>query len=295
MAPTQKQINNGVVATPVVGTPTLAVPAGFRPPPGLEAPAGLMISTPTVAPFRAPPGLTLDTSRPAAAAPKANKASRANHRLVWCYEFCHNDENRERRHFIKTATAEMKWSFSFLKKAMQFTKWVEEGKGDEYVLVMGWREAQPCLQSLSKNGGKLPMMSVVICENRKQAARATTFVQTLPSNMGKIEVCLQEEIPEELLGGMLRNCFGPMEAEAPQTPSNKWADNASISTRSGSATPSTDDGSSSSGESEIHQPHEQLRLQQALQALQTTRTPAGPLPVGRVQRNEAAAPCVHDL
>eukprot|EP00971_Amphidinium_carterae_P268775 5331902-Amphidinium_carterae.1 len=29
----------------------------------------------------APPGLTLDTSRPAAAAPKANKASRANHRL----------------------------------------------------------------------------------------------------------------------------------------------------------------------------------------------------------------------
>mmetsp|Transcript_61924 Transcript_61924/g.114922 ORF Transcript_61924/g.114922 Transcript_61924/m.114922 type:complete len:295 (-) Transcript_61924:67-951(-) len=294
MAPTQ-MINN-VVAAPAA----VAVPAGFRPPPGLEAPAGLVIATPAVAPFRAPPGLTLDTSF-AAAAPQSNKTARVNHRLVWCYEFCHNDENRERRHLIKTTTTEMKWSFSFLKKAMQFTKWLEEGKGDEYALVMGWREAQPCLQSLTKNGGKLPMMSVIICENRKQAARATTFVQALPSNMGKVEVCLQDAIPSELLGGLLRNCFGPMEeaeAASPMLPVNKWSDNASVSTRSGSSTPSTqsDDGASSSGESDrFQQPLEQLRLQKALQALQANRTPAGPLPVGRVQRNEAAAPCVHDL
>mmetsp|Transcript_61923 Transcript_61923/g.114918 ORF Transcript_61923/g.114918 Transcript_61923/m.114918 type:complete len:276 (-) Transcript_61923:85-912(-) len=275
MAPTQ-MINN-VVAAPAA----VAVPAGFRPPPGLEAPAGLVIATPAVAPFRAPPGLTLDTSF-AAAAPQSNKTARVNHRLVWCYEFCHNDENRERRHLIKTTTTEMKWSFSFLKKAMQFTKWLEEGKGDEYALVMGWREAQPCLQSLTKNGGKLPMMSVIVCESRKQAARATSFVQTLPSTIGKIEVCFKEEIPNELLGGLLRSCFGPMDAEA----DNKWADNASVSTRSGSTTPSTDDGASSSGESDrFQQPREQLRLQQALQTLQANRTPTAPLPVGRVQRD----------
>mmetsp|Transcript_61921 Transcript_61921/g.114912 ORF Transcript_61921/g.114912 Transcript_61921/m.114912 type:complete len:276 (-) Transcript_61921:98-925(-) len=275
MAPTQ-MINN-VVAAPAA----VAVPAGFRPPPGLEAPAGLVIATPAVAPFRAPPGLTLDTSF-AAAAPQSNKTARVNHRLVWCYEFCHNDENRERRHLIKTTTTEMKWSFSFLKKAMQFTKWLEEGKGDEYALVMGWREAQPCLQSLTKNGGKLPMMSVIVCESRKQAARATSFVQTLPSTIGKIEVCFKEEIPNELLGGLLRKCFGPMEPKS----LNKWSDNASVSTRSGSSTPSTDDGASSSGESvQLQQPHEQLRLQKALRALQAKRTPAGPLPVGRVQRD----------
>jgi len=262
MAPTQK-INNE--------THVVAVPAGFRPPPGLEAPAGLVISSLTVAPFRAPPGLTLD------AAPAAPAA----HRLVWCYEFCHNDENRERRHLIKNTTTEMKWSFSFLKKAVQFNKWLEEGNTDEYVLVIGWREAQPCLHSLTKTSGNLPRMSVIMCENRRQAARAAAFVQTLPSTIGKVEVCLQEEIPSELLGGLLRTCFAPIPAKA-----EKWADNASVSTRSGSSTPSTDDGSSTSGEADLfQQPHAQLRLQHALQSLQTNRTPAGPLPVGRVHRD----------
>jgi len=267
MAPTQ-MINN-------VETYSITVPAGFRPPPGLEAPAGLVISTPAVAPFRAPPGLTLDT-------PQDNKTARVPNRLVWCHEFCHNDENRDRRHLIKTSTAEMKWSFSFLKKALQFNKWLEEAKGDEYVLAMGWREAQPCLQSLTKDGSKLPIMSVIMCENRKQVTRATAFVQTLPATIGQVEVCLQDEIPNELLGGLLRKCFGPMEPKS----LNKWSDNASVSTRSGSSTPSTDDGASSSGESvQLQQPHEQLRLQKALRALQAKRTPAGPLPVGRVQRD----------
>eukprot|EP00403_Amphidinium_massartii_P025964 CAMPEP_0178400998 /NCGR_PEP_ID=MMETSP0689_2-20121128/16075_1 /TAXON_ID=160604 /ORGANISM="Amphidinium massartii, Strain CS-259" /LENGTH=306 /DNA_ID=CAMNT_0020021805 /DNA_START=86 /DNA_END=1006 /DNA_ORIENTATION=- len=306
MAPTAQKKSNRQPLTVTTQnssrSPVMSAPAGFRPPPGLEdqllPPPGLELETPTPA-SKGSAWMTPKTS----SNNNSNKSSKSTHRLVWCYEFCHNDENRDRRHQIKQSTSEMKWSFSFFKKAIQFSKWLEEDRGEQYVLVMGWREAQPCFHMLSKGGVQLPMLSVILCDSRKQANRATNYIESLPANsVGKVEVHLQDEIPEHLLDGCIRKSFGPAEATVTDTsmPMKRTETASSVggTTRSGSGstTPSIDDEEVDSAS--LQQPCEQHRLQQALQALQTTQTPAarcGPLPVGRVHRSEVSVPAIHSL
>jgi len=138
-------------------------------------------------------------------------AETSGQRLIWCHEHCHNIENRERRQVIRQSMSEIGWSVTFHKKALQFSKWVEEvpkTTGEKYILVMGWREAQPCLRYLVQHRSNLPLMTVVVCNSKKQQNRAATFVQSLPSALGTVHVCVQDEIPDCLFNGRIRHCFG---------------------------------------------------------------------------------------
>eukprot|EP00971_Amphidinium_carterae_P060807 1203672-Amphidinium_carterae.1 len=82
-------------------------------------------------------------STPDCSMTSAADVSATNSRLVWCHEFCHNTENRARRHLLKSTLHSMNWTVTFCKKPEQFTKWCEQAASTEdYVLVMGWREAQ---------------------------------------------------------------------------------------------------------------------------------------------------------
>mmetsp|Transcript_6409 Transcript_6409/g.14020 ORF Transcript_6409/g.14020 Transcript_6409/m.14020 type:complete len:262 (+) Transcript_6409:85-870(+) len=134
-------------------------------------------------------------------------------RLIWCHELSQSEENQDRRQMIKDFTTERSWSLSFLKKATQFSKWLTEGSQEEYTLVLGWRETQPCFRFLAELSGKPPSMSVVVCANKRQHTRATKYVSSLASSFGPVHVCLYEEIPSDLLDGHIRQCFGPLDGE----------------------------------------------------------------------------------
>eukprot|EP00403_Amphidinium_massartii_P009499 CAMPEP_0178418050 /NCGR_PEP_ID=MMETSP0689_2-20121128/24887_1 /TAXON_ID=160604 /ORGANISM="Amphidinium massartii, Strain CS-259" /LENGTH=313 /DNA_ID=CAMNT_0020039429 /DNA_START=21 /DNA_END=962 /DNA_ORIENTATION=+ len=133
-------------------------------------------------------------------------------RLIWCHEHCHNTENRERRQVIRRSMSEISWSCTFHKKVLQFSKWLEElprNSMEQYVLVLGWREAQPCLRLLGQqHRSKLPLMAVVVCNNKKQQTRAEVFLQSLPSAVSMIHTCVQDDIPDWLFNGRIRRCFG---------------------------------------------------------------------------------------
>mmetsp|Transcript_58535 Transcript_58535/g.136785 ORF Transcript_58535/g.136785 Transcript_58535/m.136785 type:complete len:275 (-) Transcript_58535:32-856(-) len=132
-------------------------------------------------------------------------------RLIWCHEHCHNIENRERRQVIRQSLSEIGSAVTFHKKALQFAKWVDEvprHSGEKYMLVMGWREAQPCLRHLVQHRSNLPVMAVILCVSKKQFTRAATFVQSLPPYLRFVHVALEEDVPDGLLDGRIRRCFG---------------------------------------------------------------------------------------
>jgi len=180
--------------------------------------------------------------------------------LVWCYEFCHHPENKDRRQLIKKSFSQLNYDVQYLKKAVLFSKWLEEMPDCEYVLVMGWREAQPCLRYIAQTGRTIPALSVIICDGPKQFARASNFALTLSQDVGAVQVCLQDDIPNALHGGLIRQCFGthtPKEELAPMTTIRQKISlqdelsmtrtntvGSAASTRSGCSTP-TDGGSSS--------------------------------------------------
>jgi len=147
------------------------------------------------------------TSTSFSASVRGNQAM--SHRLVWCHEHCHNIENRDRRQLIKQCMSEMHWGVTFLKKALQFSRWLEETECENYVLVVGWREAQPCLRTLQQTC-HFPLMVIIICVSHKQYMRATAFVAAASQRIC-VQVCEYHDIPQWLLEGRIRQCFGPLE------------------------------------------------------------------------------------
>jgi len=136
------------------------------------------------------------------------------HRLVWCHEHCHNVENRTRRQLIKQRFAEQQWGVTFLKKAQQFARWLEETDCENYILVVGWREAQPCVRALRQLRAMPPLMIVVVCISQKQYTRASVFSTSVaPAYADILHVCYYYSIPTVLFGGMIRECFGPLHGE----------------------------------------------------------------------------------
>eukprot|EP00403_Amphidinium_massartii_P030926 CAMPEP_0178405646 /NCGR_PEP_ID=MMETSP0689_2-20121128/18507_1 /TAXON_ID=160604 /ORGANISM="Amphidinium massartii, Strain CS-259" /LENGTH=297 /DNA_ID=CAMNT_0020026669 /DNA_START=113 /DNA_END=1006 /DNA_ORIENTATION=+ len=160
------------------------------------------------------------------------------HRLIWCHEHCHNTENRGRRQEIRQSMSEIGWSCTFHKKVLQFSKWVEElpwNSSQQYVLVLGWREAQPCLRLLGQqHRSKLPLIAVVVCNNKKQQARAATFVQSLPSALSMVHTCVQDDIPDWLFHGNIRRCFAVAQESSAAKYSSTTSTTASTNSGSGS-------------------------------------------------------------
>jgi len=258
------------MAATVAGTPQ-NFPGGagvFRPPPGLPAPPIFEAAMPAYPmPLR-----HLDS--PAKVSNKDTMKPSLN--LIWCHEFCHHADNKERRQLIKKSFAEKDYSIHYLKKAVLFSKWLEEADAcEEYLLVMGWREAQPCLRYIASSGAKAPMMSIIICDGMKQYTRASNYVLTLSDSVGPVQVCLQDNIPSSLHAGLIRECFGslaPEEQVAPpvtppkqqrkislmdelaKLPSNLAASDASTGSGSGCTTPSEGD-CASSCDGSLYQSH----------------------------------------
>eukprot|EP00971_Amphidinium_carterae_P183921 3651114-Amphidinium_carterae.1 len=47
-------------------------------------------------------------------------------------------------------------------QVLEFLRWLEETECENYVLVVGWREAQPCLRTLQQTC-HFPLMVIIIC------------------------------------------------------------------------------------------------------------------------------------
>mmetsp|Transcript_42875 Transcript_42875/g.77905 ORF Transcript_42875/g.77905 Transcript_42875/m.77905 type:complete len:321 (-) Transcript_42875:222-1184(-) len=201
----------------------------------------------------------------------------ASQRLVWCHEHCHNIENRDRRQLIKQCMSEIQWGVTFLKKALQFSRWLEETECDNYVLVVGWREAQPCLRALQQARRGYPMMVVIVCISHKQYMRATAFVAGASSQRIFVQVCEYHDIPPWLMEGRIRHCFGPLEG------ADEPAQSSSVTVGESS---SWDDGKSSNIPHDMLAQHQQLLVEGVLRSAYGEDFVASPAGVGRDSHHE---------
>lgn len=129
-------------------------------------------------------------------------------RLVWCHERCYKLENDTLRQEIVSVVQSYGASLVCLKKARRFGLWMERTAGPWYVLVTDWREAQPCMHAILQSSGSKPLQTVVLCSSQKQYRRAQEWAASLVDDAGIVHVCEVDDIPETLLAGVIRRCFG---------------------------------------------------------------------------------------
>jgi len=129
--------------------------------------------------------------------------------IVWCHERGHKQENQPRRQAFNRVSRELDATLTCLRKASQFSDWIQRPSRTVYVLVTDWREAQPCLQALVQNKADTrPVFSVVICDTQKQFNRASEFSRTLAPEAGIVHICERDDIPKEILAGLIHQVFG---------------------------------------------------------------------------------------
>mmetsp|Transcript_60143 Transcript_60143/g.143346 ORF Transcript_60143/g.143346 Transcript_60143/m.143346 type:complete len:335 (-) Transcript_60143:167-1171(-) len=131
--------------------------------------------------------------------------------LIWCYEYCHHHDNAGRRELIERCFPLLGYGVKLMRKSEHLAAWLQSVEGaemEEYLLVMGWREAQPCLRHIAAVGIQVPTMSIILCNGPKQYKRASNYVVTLSGSIGPVVVCTQDGIPADLFSGVLRACFG---------------------------------------------------------------------------------------
>jgi hypothetical protein len=129
-------------------------------------------------------------------------------KLVWCYERCYKDENRSHFKNIRDAIEPMGGKLVAVKKAAQVTAWIQRNQAVPYILITVWREAQPLMKSLqSESNVHQPSFSLVLCSNPRQVRRSTKWAQSLPSKVGPVWTCMQDQIPPSLLNGVLQMYF----------------------------------------------------------------------------------------
>jgi len=147
-----------------------------------------------------------------------NVAKAGNHKVttwqfIWCYEHSQASENHAQRQLIKKVAGAVGAVPLFLKKASQFAKWLEQPNRQPYVLVTGWREAQPCGHAVCEHSGsdmRLPIQMVVLCDLRRQITRATNWAKVLRRDL-RVHVCERSSIPDFLLDGVIKQCFAAVD------------------------------------------------------------------------------------
>lgn len=81
------------------------------------------------------------------------------------------------REALTTTVCEEGGRLVCLRKAKQFTDWAARTERPAYGLIVGWREAKPCLRSLAWALPQCawPQVVIVVCEEERQAKRAKSF------------------------------------------------------------------------------------------------------------------------
>jgi len=129
-------------------------------------------------------------------------------RIVWCHERCHKREHEVRRKAIDEATREAGGLMVCRKKASQFDAWLAHAQRPPYVLLTDWREAKPCLGAVAqRHRNNRPMLTMVLCEGRRQCARARTWVQSLPGP-DVVHVCVDLGSPRAFVRDVLKRFHG---------------------------------------------------------------------------------------
>lgn len=140
----------------------------------------------------------------------AAKSSTVWWRLLWCHERCHKGENEDWRMEMRDTAQDYGAALICLKKARQFGSWMDRALRPPFVLVTDWREAQPCIQAISQHKGRnCPVMTVVICDSKRQLSRASEWASRLGPEVGAVQVFEKDAIPTSLLAGLIFKCFGP--------------------------------------------------------------------------------------
>lgn len=139
---------------------------------------------------------------------KFDFGKRGSWRLLWCNERCYKSEhvaNRQRmQHILHFRGA----SLICLKKARNFSSWMERAARPRFALVTDWREAQPCIRAMLAGDRTRPILVVVICDSERQLNRAKAWASRLELGVCAMHICEQGNIPKELLGGLINQCFG---------------------------------------------------------------------------------------
>mmetsp|Transcript_15812 Transcript_15812/g.47502 ORF Transcript_15812/g.47502 Transcript_15812/m.47502 type:complete len:184 (-) Transcript_15812:97-648(-) len=112
-------------------------------------------------------------------------------RLVWCHERCHKGLQCEaRRQALALAAAEVGIALVCFKTAAKFDAWLlRRGPPPPFALLIGWREAKPCLQALEQHPARSwPVCTVVVAEETPQLERATDWAGALPAGSPRVMV-----------------------------------------------------------------------------------------------------------
>lgn len=128
-------------------------------------------------------------------------------KVLWCYERCYKSENDELRQCLHLAVQGYGASLVCLKKARQFCRWLDSpAPRPAFVLVVDWREAQPCMQALAHGTARTPpALTVVLCGAGQQQSRAEKWASGLGPLVGPVVVYQRNCLAPELLAGLVRH------------------------------------------------------------------------------------------
>lgn len=130
--------------------------------------------------------------------------------LLWCHERCFKEENEARRKAFVQGGQAFGASAVFLKKARQFSQWMDRCPGKHFVLVTDWREAQPSIQAVEeKLGESIPAMTIVMCDSEKQVLRASDWARKQSCEVGPIQVHNRLDLPPAMFANLLSQSFFP--------------------------------------------------------------------------------------
>lgn len=153
------------------------------------------------------------------AEPDAAEGSKGCWRLVWVHERCHKHENIERVRAIGRELHSLGAALICLKKANQFSLWVQQAARPPFILVTDWREAQPCMQFLTQQASSnQPVGTVVVCDSTRQLGRASEWAQGLPQWAGPVATCERGRVPPTLLDGLIFRHFSSAHGDTLQLP-----------------------------------------------------------------------------
>lgn len=158
-------------------------------------------------------------------------------RLVWCHERCYKKEFEPLRKLVSSSLQDAGGGLVCMKSAARFTAWAAKPKLPPYVLLSGWREIKPCMQTLVQRGAyRPPAMIIVFPEQVNHYERVVSWAQQLAAQDFKERVHLLQDV-QELLGLLpTMTCYcggavatrreegpgvfgrGPFTAEAPALP-----------------------------------------------------------------------------
>jgi len=120
--------------------------------------------------------------------------------LVWCHERCHKPENMELRKSINAAAKEVDAALVCMRKANKFELWLDRAEHAPFALLTDWREAKPCIQTLSlQPPSNRPACTVLLCTMERQFERASSWAQALPPRADPVIVCRELSSPRQLL------------------------------------------------------------------------------------------------